>query len=215
LIRALALAAALTVPALCLASCGAEHRDVQLVLWDNHAGGHGFTCADEDGVPLFKRAQGQDAISLVTDIIEVGGVPGSSLAQLADYCAEHGCPIVEASRSCFRLAVPGDAKSPQDAFDRITAEMRDRHLTVSSDAPDGVVVVRMVVTVQPCAEVMDTQRGFERDELLGCVLSAPFTPDAVTGDVTLDLDVLTGDTRCEHIVCACAEASASEAPACF
>lgn len=177
-------------------------NDVRLVL--PPGGALGLACVDSTTrEPLILGAAqpgGGAAASVVIDYLAFDGVPSCRPTQLVGWCTRLGCPVRQ--RECVELTVdpplPMDLPGVQDA---LVEALRARG-PLSADAPDGVVLVRMVLTQQPCAELRDLAQ-YRCDALLGCVYSCPVQLDEVQGDVLLELDAL-GTTCDEAVVATCA-----------
>jgi hypothetical protein len=189
--------------ALWLAGCAADVNEVALILPED--GAVGLTCVDsETGEPLLTRARvtgGTVEVSVVVDYLRFEGVPSCRPTQLLAWCAERGCPAVARDCRTVRLPVPGGTPTLPEIQDAVLTELA-RGGPVTSDAPDGVVLVRMVVTNQACDALLPSPG--ERpprpacDDLLGCLYSCPVQLDEVRGDVLLELDSLT--EQCDEVV---------------
>jgi hypothetical protein len=81
------------------------------------------------------------------------------------------------------------------AIDDLAGEVLTR------DAPDGVVIVRLVGTTQSCAELA-ASGTFDPERLVGCAHSCPGDLDEIHGDLLLSLEGVGRD--CEGAVRVCA-----------
>lgn len=197
--RTLPLAALLA--GLSLGGC-TEVNAVRLVVPNNAVG---LSCVDSStGRPLLERARGDGDLiegALVLDYLALDGVPSCRAIQLVRSCVEDGCPV--ARRDCvdFRISpIP----APSEANAMLRTEIA--HMgPITRNAPDGTVLVRAVLTSQPCAE-LETSGDLPAprcDALLGCIYSCPVELDRVEGDVELELDVISGScSEVEVGVCA-------------
>lgn len=185
-----------------LAGCAAEVNPVQLGFPDDRV--IGLTCTDSrTGEPLITNAAvvgGAVSVSVVVDYLAFDGVPGCRVNQLLSWCTGPGCPI--ARRDCVPLVLEPPLPTTTDGvLSAAVAELRALG-PITDDAPDDVVLVRMVVTNQPC-DALPASGRFRCDDLLGCVYSCPVQLDAVRGVVELELDALDGQcTEAEVAVCA-------------
>jgi len=192
-------AARLVLAAGLLAGCT---NDVQLIL--PPGGAAGLACVDSSTGRLLAergaRPGGGFAATVVLDYLTFEGVPSCRPTQLLSWCRDRDCPV--ARRDCAEVSLdpplPGSAAEIQRALlDQLRAQS-----PLTSDAPDGVVVVRMVMTSQPCSELAGLV-NYDCDDLMGCVYSCPVQLDEVSGPVLLELDALT-DTCTEGEVGICA-----------
>jgi hypothetical protein len=165
----------------------------------------GFQCVDGAGDPLALRALGGDGFAhtnIVVDYIRLGGVPSCLPTGILEWCRDHPCgPILEA-RSCQALpAIPLGSSLEEAAMNyRAVVESLEGTL-ISESAPREPVLVRLVATIQPCAE-LETGPGFDSADLVGCLLSCPVQ---LAGVDEIFLGSPTLDTTCsEDLVIACA-----------
>lgn len=189
-----------------LAGCTADVNDVGLVFPPN--GAIGFQCVDAaTGEPLLESGRVVDGVvtvSVVVDYLRFDGVPSCRATQLLGWCRERGCPAV--ARDCRALQIPADeiTNDLSAIQDRIVAEVRGGG-PITEVAPDGVVLVRLVLTNQACDTVGAgaDPPALACEDLLGCVYSCPVQLDEVEGPVLLELDTL-GETcgRVDVSVCA-------------
>lgn len=176
--------------------CVADVNEVRLVLPDD--GALGLMCVDDDtGAGLIERAVRADGgaeFSVVLDYLGFDGVPSCRPTQILDWCRERGCPIRR--RSCVELSVDGPLpEDPLEAQAAFVEALRNMG-PLTRDAPDGIVMVRMVLTTERCADLESNQ--YQCDGLLGCVYSCPVPLDDVRGDVLLELDLLSD--RCDETI---------------
>ncbi|MEZ4340651.1 MAG: hypothetical protein R3B82_28860 [Sandaracinaceae bacterium] len=182
--------------------CAADVNEVQLGFPNDRV--IGLTCTDSrTRAPLVANANVVDGairVSVVIDYLGFEGVPGCRVNQLLAWCTEPGCPLQR--RDCVPLVLEPPLPDTTEGI-LLTAVERLRELgPVTDDAPDGVVLVRMVVTNQACDALPDSGR-LRCDDLLGCVYSCPVQLDAVRGTVELELDALGGEcTESDVQVCA-------------
>lgn len=205
--------------ALLAAGCGQEHT-VRLELGDG-AGNitQGFLCRTEVALPglaagdyLFERghdlASGAVTFSLAVDVVSLGRVlPGCLPEELLGVCRNGACGV--AARACEQVSVRGPRGKPLAAM---TDSERTAFLAevggalrglppLFRDAPDGPVVLRAVLSTQPCAELLASE-AFGIESLMGCAYSCPAVLDNLDG--SLRLGFATSDELCAPEVRACA-----------
>lgn len=186
---------------LLLVGCTSQN-EVQLILPPN--GAAGLACVDSStGNPLLsERAQfvdGAAVFSVAVDYLSFDGVPSCRPTQLLQWCSNLGCPAV--ARDCLDVRLEPPIENDLPNLQRQVLDALAEQGTVTANAPDGVVVIRMAVSTQSCEEIGG---GPHRcDQLLGCVYSCPVQLDEVEGMVLLELDSL-GDVCDETIVGICA-----------
>jgi hypothetical protein len=162
----------------------------------------GFQCTGTDGELLGERAieDGIARASLVVDFVRLGGVPGCHPAELSQWCADpaRDCEAIPELRFCHEmdpiLIVP-DEQDNEEFQRQITA--LDGTL-IAANAPAEPVVIRMVITAEPC----DVVGPFDQDLLIGCLTSCPVQLDALEGEVFLGSPTL-GECGLDDVV-ACA-----------
>lgn len=187
--------------ALLLLGC-TNQNEVRLVLDDR--GSLGLQCVDSmTGESLLvergRIVGGAAEFSVAVDYLAFEGVPSCRPQQLLRWCNELGCPFV--TRDCVDVRLDGPIPDALPQLQERVLEELAGLGPVTRNAPDGVVVIRMVISNQTCADVGD---GPHRcDDLLGCVYSCPVQLDEVDGIVLLELDSL-GVTCDESIVGVCA-----------
>lgn len=163
----------------------------------------GFQCTDADGELLGLRAvdDGFARLTLVVDFVTLGGVPGCHPGELSQWCADpaHVCEPSLPQRFCHQMdPIPISSLTEAEAeFGRQISALDGSLIT--ADAPDEPVIVRLVVTAEPC-DAIDGE--LDLDLLIGCLTSCPVQLDEVNGDVFLGSPTL-GDCRLEDVV-ACA-----------
>lgn len=177
-------------------------NDVQLILPDDGATGLG--CVDSSsGRLLAERGLtpgGAFAATIVLDYLAFDGVPSCRPTQLLGWCDARGCPVVR--RDCERVGLDAPLPGSAEQIQRALLDQLGARSPVTGDAPDGVVIVRMVMTTQPCAELREVV-NYDCDALMGCVYSCPVQLDEVSGPVLLELDALS-DRCTENEVGICA-----------
>lgn len=199
--------------------CHTEHT-VRLELGDGASGiTQGFLCRTEVALPelaagdyLFERghdpATGTVSFSLVVDVVSLGRVlPGCLPEELLGVCRGGACGV--AARACQPVSVSGPrgkrlvamTEAERAAFLSELGRALRVLPPLFSDAPDGPVVMRAVLSTQPCAELVERQ-DFAADRLMGCAYSCPAVLDELDG--SLRLGFATSDELCAPEVRACA-----------
>ncbi len=186
-----------------------DSRSVALTFGATGEGLDGFMCKDGTGKQLLDRRSSDAPASLVVDFVRLGGVPGCRVGQLISWCATHECKPIASTRRCLAgVSLPtGVSTTPRE---ELRGQLRDAISQLSGegvtpDAPDEFVLVRVVGTMQSCAELeasADALPAFVPAQLLGCAYSCPVLLDRVEQDVYLGFDTLTG--ACEQGVRTCA-----------
>ena len=188
---------------LVLVAC-TKDNDIRLTFGEGQRVPLGFRCREavEPMRLLVQRAVTNRTLrfSVVTDFIGLeGGFPTCRLSQIVDFCTDHVCgPITDPpTRVCteFEQAL-GPTDDALTALFQILTHLPDAPLV--TDAPDVPMIIRVVVTAQPCNQLP----GLDVNQLVGCVFSCPLQPDQISGDVLLDLPVF--NDNCEAAVLACA-----------
>ncbi len=195
---------------LLLAFCACvDTRSVSLTFGEAGEGLDGFMCKDAMGKQLLDRRAPEAKASLIVDFVRLGGVPGCRVSQLISWCAAHDCKPIPGGRSCLPdIELPtGVSATPREELRGRLREAISRlsGAGVTPDAPDEFVLVRVVGTLQSCAEVEgsgDVLPALEPSKLLGCAYSCPVLLDRVDQDVYLGFDTLVG--ACEQGVRTCA-----------
>ncbi|MBK7533862.1 MAG: hypothetical protein IPI49_00535 [Myxococcales bacterium] len=206
-----------------LSACQTEHTVKLQLGGDAGSISQGFLCRTETALPdlaagdlLFERghqlATGEVSFSLVVDVVSLGKVlPGCLPEEILSVCrAGDRCPI--SARACTPMTVAGPRGKRLVAMSEVerlafvssfAAELRALP-PLFRDAPDGPVVVRAVVSTQPCEQLTDAPRSpFATDGLMGCAYSCPVVLDEL--DAALRLGFATSEDTCAPEVKACAE----------
>lgn len=190
-----------------LTSCALDHT-LLVKYRDDASLATGFACLAEDEVHtvLERRlnAPGADPdhVQIVVDVVQVRrNVTGLWPADLIDECLASDppdrCPVLAASRRCSSVRLDPELRR-QFALLGTTRE-RERWLVpqlntwlaqsdlhaYTSDAPDGLVLLRIVGTTESCEAVR--ARGaeappFVRENLVGCSVTPPLELDRFQGD---------------------------------
>lgn len=169
-------------------------------------GNPGMSTRGDAGALLISRARSAGSARVVLDYFGInGGVPGCLPDSLIDHCTAHCCPSYPSQRVCIDVTLADAAtRSDLQLADDLLASLRGRVAT--HDAPDGYVLVRVVVTTETCAELEPTDAGtppeFDSTKLVGCAFSCPVRLDEVPGSLSLGLPAL-GD-QCGASVDSCA-----------
>lgn len=193
------------------ASACTEKRDVHLAFARAGDGYYrGFRCIDLDAAqpgPLWQRAFDQEnwvvRISLVVDLISLGGTPDCRPSQLRDWCDENGCDALLDNRACISMDV--EMPPPSSFEDQLHLAIEGLSgIPLIENTPDEPVLVRVVATAETCDQIA-ADGSFVEDSLVGCMYSCPALLDEQTQDLILDLDV--DGTHCEEEIIACANPS--------
>jgi len=167
----------------------------------------GFQCRRADDTFIGDIALVGDRLkfNVVVDFIDLGGgVPGCRGEELVKTCKQPGaCTIATTTRYCAPLDLPvaliGQADQKQLiglVHDQLVAQG-----AITTDAPNGPVLVRAVATTESCAAITPGH-AFTPDQVIGCAYSCPVVLDEIGGPIGLSLDVL--DDHCEAQVKVCA-----------
>ncbi len=204
------------LPMLMLFIAGCTQREVQLTLGDVGEGLDGFACKDSQGKYLLERLPAGQAC-LVTDFVDLQGVPGCRTGQLIAWCATHDCKPIPATRVATPITLPTGVAgmTRRQVRDLVHQQFKTLSKTpFSSDAPPQFVMARMMATAQPCSEVSMLPDGnlpkFDTSKLVGCAYSCPTLFDQIQQDVYLGFDTL--ENECAHGVATCADNALKWAP---
>lgn len=205
-----------------LAGCPASVNHVDLVLAQTAAGqpfplmcrvrptDGGVPGADGGGF-LIWRARAAGRVSVVVDFLGIpGGEPQCLPQSLVRWCATHCCHQMIPARVCSEILLGDGGPLPIDPR-ALAAQIQQglRGVRITSDAPNGQLMVRAVVTTERCADLSPGAGAasiprFDSDHLVGCAYSCPVTLDAVSGSLELGLPAF--NDLCEPIVEVCATA---------
>lgn len=204
-----------------LASCEVDHH-VRLLLGPNEDTiSSGFTCHDPDAPAnllverAYDPATGTFAGTLVVDVVDLGGVFPSCLAEdIEASCGSASCQLLVAdapTRFCddtLRVPISDLADAPRE----LEAYLDAHYPTVIADAPHRPVILRVVITQQACADIQVQTAGawapLDPASVLGCAYSCPLSLDDANGTISVGLDTtLAGSsaTACQEAVDVCAE----------
>jgi hypothetical protein len=196
-----------------LLSACVESRKVGVNFGESGEGLDGFLCKDSAGQMLLDRLAQPDGgvvrASIVTDFVRLGGVPGCRTGQLVQWCAAHSCAPISTTRVCTSIELPTKIASMKREEMRAAVREKMNSLTgksISSDAPNEFVILRVMATAQPCSELAVSGRAlpeYDRTQLVGCAYSCPTLFDQVDQDVYLGFETLTA--QCEQGVRICAD----------
>lgn len=188
-----------------IASC-TEERELTVSFTERMGGVAGFGCRENPSDTdqrirlLAMRAATAGRAAIVIDFVDLSGGPSCRPTELATWCSHHECAPMPAYRRCvdfdLTTADAGLGRPP------IAAAVQGVLGTVlTDDAPSNrTVIVRVAGTTQTCAE-LETET-FDRESLVGCAYTCPFSPDDSDGTLTLDLP--TFGPYCERDVASCA-----------
>jgi hypothetical protein len=196
---------AIVTAVIVFAGCGEEHRSITLRLGpDDQTISQGFKCLEEVGATALAARgytatgpnRGDFVANLVVDFIVLDGVPSCRGEEILAWCGDHACePAIEQVRFCARvelLDMTLDEIINNTRLPEIYADLRDAG-PITTDAPDGPVIVRAVATTQSCAQLQavgGVYPAFDRTALIGCAYSCPLLLDEVDGDVQLSFDAI-------------------------
>ena len=190
-----------------------KSNDVTLLLGpDETTFSQGFRCleAATDNFLVARAVVGNELrFQIVVDVIDLGGkFPGCRGEELLQACGTDGCPLAVSAnprgRYCQPLAIPltNDQRVIEDS---IRAALRSKP-EVLRNAPDRPVMIRVVATTQPCAEIQqpagDVYVNLRGDAAVGCAYSCPVQLDQVQGSISVSLDALSEYCESEVRVCA-------------
>ncbi|MFT3835694.1 MAG: hypothetical protein QM723_01690 [Myxococcaceae bacterium] len=196
-----------------------DHRTVGVTFGSDGEGLDGFLCKDSSGKMVLDRLEpdgggidgGLQPASLVTDFIRLGGLPGCRTGQLIDWCGDHTCAPIDSTRVCTPISLPsGVTGTPRETVRAEVKAALAQTLTgheVIAQAPDEFVMLRMIATRQPCADVMPNQSGqlppYDQTQLVGCAYSCVTNFNEVDQDVYIGFDSLTA--MCEQGLRTCSD----------
>jgi hypothetical protein len=170
----------------------------------------GFACKRSNGDLMIQDALdgNQLEMSLVVDFLDMhGGLPMCRGDAIARWCDDNGgCRPIEGPngvRYCIELKVTVDLQDPVASAAAFNAALKGS--VVIEDAPDIAVMVRVVGTVQSCAEV-ERWTGvdyptYQPAKVVGCAYSCAEFLDEVD-HLPVSIDAF--DQDCEPQVLECA-----------
>jgi hypothetical protein len=212
--------------AVAFAACTERVHHVQLTLAQSRMGGPAaLLCreqtspGDHDAAALVSRTIGAPSVSVVIDYFAIAGAPGCLPNAIRDFCQDHCCPRLVSSRVCLSIPPPpAGTTGPRALASYIQNGLVGREVT--REAPSSTVLVRMVVTTQPCEDFTPDggpplATAFNRDQVAGCAISCPQALPSVEGELVLALQGRLFTNECDSAdVAACAlgiEQATSEA----
>lgn len=169
-----------------------ETNNIQLTFGENGEGLDGFVCRDTSGEFLLNRIQSR--VTTVVDFIATGGFPGCRGSQIRSWCDTPGrCRLLEEHRYCEEQTYT-DVELPsswteEQAKAAVSDVLVQSAFAITSDAPDGWILVRVVTTTQSCAEIAS---GLSPAALVGCAYASPARLDTFRGKLFLGFDTVGG-----------------------
>lgn len=202
-----------TLTMLLFALGGACQRDntiqdvTQLVVLRSGITQSGFGCSEADGTSFFSH-DNTGSVSIVVDFFAFSGFDGSvddcPGGGLPASCQSFSCQLLPSSRWCTQVALEAGGRNAVDVASQVETTLHG--MVVSSNAPSGNVLVRVVATAQRCADVSAGQ-DFDCTKLVGCASTCPFDPQASAGPQPLELITSSAQPgACATAVYACASA---------
>jgi hypothetical protein len=189
-----------------LASC-IQYREIGANFGEAGEGLDGFLCKDPAGKMLLDRL-GPDAglapASLVTDFIDMQGLPGCRTGQLIRWCGTHSCKPIAQTRQCTTIQLPSGVTglAREDVRTSIRAQLDSlKGTSIIGVAPPQGAILRVLATSQSCDEVMADTAAFDPAKLVGCAYSCPTEFNRIDQDVYLGFETLTA--ACEQGVRIC------------
>ncbi len=187
--------------------CEAEVRRVDLVLGSvaipDQQAPRGLDCVDEDGRLMGCRIYDVDppTLSVVVDVIPLGGLPRCRANSLQAWCADptHDCRPDLDRRTVFEIPTP-DERNLLRVIEDMKAELSGQALP--APRTDEPVILRATFVAQDEATVLDGGEDFTCEALVGCVYSCPVVLDGLEGELPLELDAF--GVRCMSEVHQCA-----------
>jgi hypothetical protein len=170
----------------------------------------GFTCRDDTGAYLIERAHAGATydFQVVIDVVDLGArYPGCRGEEVVAACTGVGARCGLLARSCTSVHIAKANISPDSALLRALHDQLG-HPQLLAEAPHRPIVVRVVATTQPCAELTPPGGGFPHLTpalATGCAYSCPVVLDDFTGSLGVALDTLSN--KCAAQVAGCAEFS--------
>lgn len=172
----------------------------------------GLDCVEDNTsrTPLVTRAITHGRVTFVVDFIDVPANINATGEVLLRACSGGRCAPLASRRSAIEIRAEdlGLGASPTlPEIVRAVARALAR-TTVTSNAPDGTVVLRAVATTQSPAEVTAVDANgryaeFQSAKLVGCSITPPVDFDTTESPVFLSLPVL-GDPCVLSQVALCA-----------
>lgn len=172
----------------------------------------GFVCvADEPPrTPLLQRALDAGSVTMVADFITVPANVTAAGDVLLRACSGGECRTMPGRRSVFRiqggsLRLPSNPTS-DDLARAVAGALGEWNIT--ANAPDGLVVVRIVATTQSADTVLRTDSAgryltFDASALVGCAITPAIEFDTASSPVYLSLPAF-GASCTESQVARCA-----------
>ena len=199
--------AAVTLGLLTAAGCEAEVRHVELVLGSvtmpDEQAPRGFDCTDESGRLMACRVYDVDppTLSVVVDIIPLGGVPRCRPTALEGWCADptHDCSPDLDRRTVFEVEVDAERnllRAVEVAREALSGQR------LSNPLLEDPVIIRATLVAGTEADVQAQGEAFACETLMGCVYSCPVVLGGFEGEIPLELDASNG--RCMEEVHRCA-----------
>ncbi|MEM9462199.1 MAG: hypothetical protein AAGF11_49045 [Myxococcota bacterium] len=198
---------ALVLPLALATACEQDVRHVELVLGSvaipDQVAPRGLDCVDQDGRLMACRIYDPDppVLTMVVDMIPLGGLPRCRANSLQAWCAEatHDCRPDLDRRAIFELSLPPD-RSLLEVFEAMKSELSGQVLP--NPLVSEPVIVRATFLAQDVATVEAAGEEPSCEALVGCVYSCPVVLDGVEGELPLELDAF--NIRCMAEVHQCA-----------
>jgi len=204
LVRAASVGLGVLCVAATMLACGEEVSTLRLIGGLDGAEPRGLVCRQEADPDKLMAERGLEAgrASMIVDFIRLGGTPGCRTGELVQWCMERGCSPILEHRACVDIDLTG-VTSIVGAAEALLAAL-DR-FQVSRNAPQEPVVIRTILSAQPCSSVPGPGSGdpdVACDALMGCLYTCPVTLGEAEGDIVLDFDVLGDACEAEVRICA-------------
>lgn len=161
--------------------------------------------------PLTQRAIDARTITFVADFFATSAGINATSEVLLRACGSGNCEPLPGRRAVFSVRM-SDVALPANPtvaeWGRAASQALSRW-PVTDNAPDGLIIMRLVATTQPEAALMQLDaRGrygrLETDALVGCAISPPVDFDAISSTVYLSLPAF-GDPCVLSQVAFCAQ----------
>lgn len=185
-----------------VAACSKE-RTVKLDI-DGARTNFGFRCPDPLSDPRNRTVFGARAIAgdeiracAYFDFVRLPGVFVCGPRGIANICEQGGCTPIAAD-------IPGvpivSGFEPGRSLESLQQELSALDTVLTDDAPDGPLLMRIVVVAGDCQD--PPPRPHDGTRIIGCATSCPLQLDSVEGKIPFGLPPLADDCAESMLICA-------------